>query len=541
MTFELAAIARSSIVLAIGLLLLAGLRRQPAAFRHAVLAAALMLAAAQPGATLIMPSWAMPRIWNRAAAEIMPEAARSVETTTVFEVNSTAPDTTSSLLPAGIVTWIWIAGVTISLAGMAGAVSWLIWLGHRAREADGEWNVIARELSAALAIRRPIRVLITRHPAVLATWGAIRPVVLLPSDAASWPADRVRVVLAHELAHVARRDWLVHVIAEVARSVYWFNPLFWIACARLRSDSEHACDDIVIEHGIARTSYAAHLVDLARAFRVHGGTWIPAPTMARPSTLERRIRIMLNPPTDRRPLTARSRAVIVAGLLAIALPIAAASQGAGTPSGVLRDPSGRVLPGATVRMSAIGHDAIHETPSDSTGSFQFPEIADGDYMLSARLPGFLSARQRVRVSPAMAPLNVTLQVGTLTETVTVRSDGNTPPGPVSPSSALAMPSPPPCGTTDLGGNLKPPLKLKDVRPVYRQELAANNVEGNVLLQAAIGVDGKVRGVEVVSAVNADLEEAAIRAVSQWEFSPTYLNCQAIEVRMFVTVSFQIER
>jgi len=51
----------------------------------------------------------------------------------------------------------------------------------------------------------------------------------------------------------------------------------------------------------------------------------------------------------------------------------------------------------------------------------------------------------------------------------------------------------------------------------------------------------VRGAEVVSSANADLEEEAIAAVSQWEFSPTYLNCAPIEVRMFVTVSFKIDR
>jgi periplasmic protein TonB len=141
----------------------------------------------------------------------------------------------------------------------------------------------------------------------------------------------------------------------------------------------------------------------------------------------------------------------------------------------------------------------------------------------------------------MAPLDIVLQVGTLRETVTVRSDGTNSAPVTSPSTALPMPSPPPCGTTEVGGNLKPPLKLKDVRPVYKSELAANNVNGDVLLQAVIGVDGKVRGIEVVSAADLDLEEAAIRAVSQWEFSPTYLNCQAIEVRMFVTVSFKNER
>ena len=57
-------------------------------------------------------------------------------------------------------------------------------------------------------------------------------------------------------------------------------------------------------------------------------------------------------------------------------------------------------------------------------------------------------------------------------------------------------------------------------------------KGTILLQARIGIDGKVQEVEVISPVNADLEDEAIAAVSQWEFSPTYLNCEPIEVQMY---------
>lgn len=67
------------------------------------------------------------------------------------------------------------------------------------------------------------------------------------------------------------------------------------------------------------------------------------------------------------------------------------------------------------------------------------------------------------------------------------------------------------------------------------------VQGNVLLEARIGTDGRVRSVEIVSPSNAELEDEALDAVSQWEFSPTYLNCEAVEVRMFVTVAFTAER
>src|SRR5205085_12653793 len=138
-----------------------------------------------------------------------------------------------------------------------------------------------------------------------------------------------------------------------------------------------------------------------------------------------------------------------------------------------------------------------------------------EYMMSARLPGFQTTRQRVVVSGSSAPLDMTLQVGTLRETVTVRGGD---PDIQKSTTAVRIPSAPACGTTELGGNLKPPMKLRDVRPRYKQQWRDGNIEGEVLLQATIGVDGRVRGAEVVSSANADLEEEAIAAVSQWEFS-----------------------
>lgn len=249
---------------------------------------------------------------------------------------------------------------------------------------------------------------------------------------------------------------------------------------------------------------------------------------------------MLNPQVNRRPVSRSYRWVLALLLFGIALPIAAAAARS-APSGVLRDPSGRVLPGATVRLSAIGRDAIQETQSDATGTFQFPDVPDGEYMLSARLLGFQSARQRIAISGNTPPLDMTMQVGTLQESITVTGRPGEATETIAPSAALKTPAAPKCGNTELGGNLKPPVKLKDVRPRYKQQWIDGGAEGTVVLQAMIGVDGKVKSAEVVSAVNPDIEEEAIAAVSQWEFSPTYLNCAPVEVRMFVTVSFKIER
>ena len=535
-------LVRSSLVLGLGLLAAAALRRQPAALRHWVLAATIGFAAVQPVFTLFLPSWHLPSLsWNEKSRPAT-SAPSPADTDMSFEMVTPLPRPTE---PASdwrrIAAGVWLVGSAGALAVIALAMGWLARLRRRASTAGTEWDAALASVQRRIGVHRHVDIVITRHPAMLVTWGALRPSILLPADADTWTMDRKELVVAHEMAHLVRHDWLIQVLAETARAIYWFNPLFWIACARLRQESECASDDIVLETGIAGTSYASHLVDLARTFSVHGHTWLPAPSIARPSTLERRVRAMLNPRMNRRPISAVARVALAAAVFSVSLPIAAAVQGAGSPSGTLRDPQGRVLPGATVRLSGIGIDAIHETQSDPSGAFQFPEIPDGDYMLSARLPGFLSARQRVRVSSANAPLDVTLQVGTLQETITVRSDGSSDEAVRATTSARSTPKVPVCGTTELGGNLKPPMKVKDVRPRYRQTWVANNIEGSILMQAIIGVDGKVRNLEVLSPVNADLEEEAIGAVSQWEFSPTYLNCQPIEVRMFVTTSFKIDR
>ena len=533
-------LARSSVVIGVGLLALWCTRRQPAALRHWILALAIMCAALQPALRFAIPQWVLPDIAVQREAinrSVGVTGGEQLTSEIRFEpITPAAATGTRVEQMATIVMQVWIAGAVLGLGVLLAGIGWLQWQTARAVEAGTRWRELGDTIANDLGVAAPVRIVQTRRPSLLVTWGVRRHVILLPTGAAAWSDERKRLVLVHELSHVMRRDWLTQMVAEGARALYWMNPLFWIACARLRIESERACDDVVLGSGIDGASYATNLVDLARSFR--NRRWLPAPSIARPSTLERRVVAMLNPELNRGPVPRQRKLVAAAMILLAALPIAAATRGAGAPGGVLRDPSGRVLPGATVRLSAIGTDAVHETQTDSTGSFRFGEIPDGDYMLSARLPGFLGARPRVRVNASMPPLEMTAQVGTLKETVTVK------PGEVSAPFVPRNVQAKACGgnaagggSTDVGGNLRPPFKLKHVVPRYKSEWASAGVTGNVLLQAVIGSDGKVRDIEVVSPVNAELEEEAVNAVSQWEFSPTCLNGAAIDVRIFVTVAF----
>lgn len=534
-------VLRSSLVLTVGFAIAIGLKRQPAALRHWVLAASIIFAAGQPAITRLLPSWTISPSLYSSFEEVVP-ASPLVNTTTEFEIldNQPRPTEPAPRSLASVALTIWIAGAALSLATLLFGIVWLLWLSSRSTPAGPVWVEAEARVRGALGLPSPVRLRVTRHPALLVTWGAINPVILLPVDADSWPAERVSLVLAHEMAHLARRDWLTQLAAEMVRAIHWFNPLFWMACARLRQESEHATDDIVLDLGFGRTSYAAHLVDLARVFSAHGRTWLPAPSMARPSTLERRVRTMLNPQTNRRPLSLTRRVAVALLLAALALPIASASQGSGTPSGTVSDPSGRTMPGVTVRLTAAEGELVVDAQTDAAGAYQFPAVPPGDYMLSARSPGFNTVRQRVSISGGTQAIPVALRLGTLTETVTVVGGKDVVDGPRFdrrvPEFSASM-----CTPQEAGGHLIPPMKIRQVNPRYRQAWVNARLEGRILLQARIGVDGRIREVEVVSPVNAELEEEAVGAVSQWEFTPTRLNCEPVEVRMFVTVAFSAER
>jgi TonB family protein len=93
------------------------------------------------------------------------------------------------------------------------------------------------------------------------------------------------------------------------------------------------------------------------------------------------------------------------------------------------------------------------------------------------------------------------------------------------------------GPGPIGGNIRAPRKLTDVKPRYPDHLSAAGVGGIVVLNALVDTNGDVSEVSVVRSPNPDLEVAAVEAVRQWQFTSTVLNCVPIEVKMRVTVNF----
>ena len=109
------------------------------------------------------------------------------------------------------------------------------------------------------------------------------------------------------------------------------------------------------------------------------------------------------------------------------------------------------------------------------------------------------------------------------------------------SPVIPVPPPPltPAKPVPVGGHIAVPIKIRDVRPVYPATALTSRVSGTVMIEATIGVDGRVKNARVIRSI-ALLDQAALDAVKQWQFSPTRLNGVPIPVIMTVTVNFALQ-
>jgi TonB family protein len=541
-----------SLIVLSGLAATALLRRRSAAVRHWLLAVTIACAAAAPLLALVVPSWHVPvgAAWlNRSAQPLtlfIPIRLAQPTDTPDGGSNSVARvgwhPTASRVL--GV---IWVAGAAFAVSVLLAGLARLAWLATGSpRVEHGTWVELTRRLSRDYGLHRPVLLLQSRHPRLLATWGVRQPKVILPPEAIDWPADRVRSVLGHELAHVVRRDWLVQIVAELLRAVYWFNPLVWIVVRRLRQESEQACDDAVLSLGVDGPEYAAHLLEVARAFNGRRVTAFPAPAMARPSSLERRVSAMLNTRLNRAPITRSYALAIVVALVCLTLPlaglVASAQTTPATFSGTLVDAIGRVLPNAKLVLANAETKQKYEAQSNDSGHFAWSGLPAGDYQLEARLLGFATSQGRVVLdSGQVLNRDIALQVGELTETVTVGS------GPA-PSSAeqvrrFRTPSQPdfdPCSQSTVGGCIKPPTRIADLRPRYPSAQRNSGIGGKVEVSGRIGTDGFIKDFRVTAPAEPEFVTATIDALRQWQFTQTRLDGVPIEVNINVVVRFSIE-
>ena len=132
-------------------------------------------------------------------------------------------------------TWtLWLTGLTAMLLLLGTRVFAMQLTVRRATILkDPRWRKHLREARDSLGIRTDVQLRVRDSHGMPGVWGLRLPVILLPQDCDVWTDARCRDVLAHELAHVARRDVLILLLAHLVCAVHWYNPLAWMLKRRL--------------------------------------------------------------------------------------------------------------------------------------------------------------------------------------------------------------------------------------------------------------------------------------------------------------------
>ena len=226
--------------------------------RHAVACLALL-------ACLLLPAWQL--------VQGLPGSSPSV-VRVALDAGGRMPQGTGALdflrSPStdtlGLLVMLWAAGVaTLSLRMACG----LLWVGRMRRQAtdgaSGRWQECIDALASRLGITRRVALRMAHDADSPVTAGWWRPVVLLPvAVAARMPADLVEALLAHELAHVRRHDYLVNLLQSAVEALLFYHPVVWWLSHRIRTERELVADDLAAHALGDRRRLAVALSELER-------------------------------------------------------------------------------------------------------------------------------------------------------------------------------------------------------------------------------------------------------------------------------------
>jgi prepilin-type processing-associated H-X9-DG protein len=289
---------------------------------------------ANPPAAQLEPAAAPPSFISQAPAE-----AQALDLT----AQPTPPAEPPSIpvprqVRASIWTWLmagWIAGIGFFALRLARGWLRMKTIAGQAREnSDARVRDCAHEAAVMLGLRKMPRIMTAAEGVSPFVLGFFRPVVVLPAELADHvSADELRAVLAHEFAHVRRRDALVGWVLACSDVIYFFNPVVHLVKRAIIFERERACDEQVLALAQApRAVYARALLSATALTRPAAARLSCAPVLLESGQhLERRLKSIAD---ERRPRAALSRTAQLAllAIAALALPgITCTQRSAGLP------------------------------------------------------------------------------------------------------------------------------------------------------------------------------------------------------------------
>ncbi len=220
--------------------------------RYAVACVGLLSMAVAP----ILTMW-----WTASPQAVLISAAAA---TPAIAPNALASTGATNLDWTTWTVFAWLTGVACFSLHAAGGFGFVLWK-LRAGRRPGPVTLLEQlgRISAVLGIRRPIRLFVSSKVSVPSVVGVVRPVILFPASiVAAMPAAQLELILAHELAHVARHDFLVNCLQVLVESALFYHPAVWWLSSRIRLERELCCDDVAIAVCGDGSAYARALLAL---------------------------------------------------------------------------------------------------------------------------------------------------------------------------------------------------------------------------------------------------------------------------------------
>jgi beta-lactamase regulating signal transducer with metallopeptidase domain len=224
----------------------------------------------------------------------------------------------------------WLAGVLVCSIRLSGA-----WWGAARlrtsgnRPAGAEWQELLERLMRRIGVGRPVKLVVSSRVEAPAVIGWLRPIVLMPLGALTGlPREHVEALLAHELAHVRRHDYLVNLVQGIAEALLFYHPAVWWVSGQIRLERELCCDDAAIAACGDVLTYARALTNFESNRPAHA----PAALTANGGSLRGRIRRLLDPANPAKdmlpgPVAGWALAVLMAvGMIVVAAMPAASAQ-----------------------------------------------------------------------------------------------------------------------------------------------------------------------------------------------------------------------
>ena len=260
-------------------------------------------------------------VWQYPASTPLPSAPRAVAA--AFTAAAPAVPAAPVAQNFAFTSWIvcfWIAGVVLLSLRAAGGWMRAQRLRYRATQsAPPAWQKILGEVQQRIRVSRPVRLCASAIVEVPTVIGWMRPVILLPlATAAGLSEFQLRAILAHELAHIRRHDYLVNLIQTAVETLLFYHPAVWWIGRTIRNEREHCADDLAVNVCGDASEYAGALLQLEE---LRGAVPEPALGATGGDLLGRVRRLLGSRPPARAPKSLAAAAVALTLVSVIAAPL----------------------------------------------------------------------------------------------------------------------------------------------------------------------------------------------------------------------------